>query len=519
MKKCPECGFEDNDENPKFCSKCGYSFNGKISVTVPPHKKQKDATFPRKLGSKYILKRELGAGGMGKVFLGEDMVLTRDVAIKILPDILTNNENYKQRFLRETRSVARLSHPNIIQVYDFGQEENQLFYVMEYLVGGSLYQKIEEKAKFTFEEVSSLLMQLSDALDYSHGQGIIHRDLKPANIMFDKTGHPKIVDFGIAFTQDDIRLTGSGTWLGTPGYMAPEQYESITDPRSDQYSLGVILYQILEGIPPFTGKTPAELIKQHLYDPPPPPKNIPPNLVPIVMKTLEKDPEKRFTSCKALYESFYMTIPFIGSNVGTVTEENKPYFVQNFKTPSKSNIVNIPTPSTPREIPTPVEKPKKKRRFIKYSLIGCLGFLVITTLVIFSFLGGVICSSDSAKRNSREKRTIAKRIGVPQLSENRIGYGTSGNLIERETTSFLNNSDGYVIIYYKWVYPPKRGTEWKAELIDKHGRALYEEKRILDGKAFFNRETFSINKLPSGNYKYNLYLNGNLQHSFNFEII
>ena len=349
---CPNCQKE-NDTNALFCSQCGYYFlaSKPATPTDPTNLGNTPLTMPRRLGIRYLLTQELGSGGMGKVFLASDLVLTRNVAIKVLPELLTSNESYKQRFLRETRSVARLSHPNIIQVYDFGQEGNELYYVMEYLDGGSLLSVIEERQKFSVGEVSTLLRHMSSALDYSHSQGIIHRDLKPANIMYDKSYHPKIVDFGIAFTTDEARLTGSGNWLGTPGYMAPEQYSSINDPRSDQYSLGIILYQMLEGVPPFIGKTPAELIKKHLYDPPDPPKSMPSALIPVIMRALSKSVEERYTSCTTFADAFDAVIKMGESRIKEPS--SKP----------RINVINVPTkagtdshviaPKTKQGIPSP----------------------------------------------------------------------------------------------------------------------------------------------------------------------
>jgi serine/threonine protein kinase len=214
---------------------------------------------PKQKFKRYEIIEELGIGGMATVYRAYDPLFEREVALKVLKRELLEDPELKERFERETKIVAKLEHAAIVPVYDVGHDNGQLFYVMRYMSGGSLSDRINN-GTLDLDQVAYLLLRLADALDYAHRKGIVHRDLKPGNILFDEVGNAFISDFGIAkFAQAATRITHSGI-IGTPRYMSPEQARGEeTDGRSDLYTLGVLLYEILSGKAPFEATTPSRI--------------------------------------------------------------------------------------------------------------------------------------------------------------------------------------------------------------------------------------------------------------------
>ena len=250
----------------------------------------------------YVLVRQVGKGGMGTVWRAWDRKLARYVAIKFLN---AQTEGDVARFQREAQLAAGLRHPNIAPIYEYGEHNGQWFLAMEFVDGSSL-----EKSKMTIEEIVDLMAPISLAVDYAHQQGVIHRDIKPQNVMLTSSKWPYIMDFGLAKqVEGGTELSAIGSVMGTPSYMPPEQAQGDTehiDRRSDVYSLGATLYQLCAGQPPFSGKTPMEIMMKVLKEDPVPLRKlnpaVPPELEIITMKTLEKDPARRYQTAAELAE-------------------------------------------------------------------------------------------------------------------------------------------------------------------------------------------------------------------------
>ena len=261
------------------------------------------------LSDKYKILRMIGMGGMGCVYQAQevDFDVDRSVAIKVLPPNYTQDEKVLRRFEEEIKIAARLDHPNIVPIYSIGRENAMLYFVMAYLRGSTLKQKLAREGVFKEEDILKVTKMIGDALGYLHDQGCIHRDVKTNNIMFNSSGHPILMDFGIAKVEGGEMLTTEGEILGTATYMAPEQWNGEIDHRSDIYSFGCVLYEIAAGKPPFVSPKIPELMKMHLDSPVPPLENVRADLSAqlrsAIYKCLEKDPAFRFQSMYELREA------------------------------------------------------------------------------------------------------------------------------------------------------------------------------------------------------------------------
>jgi eukaryotic-like serine/threonine-protein kinase len=253
---------------------------------------------------RYRVGRRLGEGGMATVYLGHDLLLGRDVAIKSPRPQFSADPGFRARFEREARAAAALSHPNIIDVYDVGEDDGTPFIVMELVRGQSLKAIIAADAPFHPDDVAELLEQISGALDYAHARGYVHRDIKPGNILIDEHGRARLVDFGIAKGLADGDLTETGASLGTVGYLSPEQAAGLmATPASDVYSVGVVAFEMLTGELPFAAETPVGVAMRHVHDPAPRPSQVvpglPPQVDPVILRALAKDPTRRWGSAGA----------------------------------------------------------------------------------------------------------------------------------------------------------------------------------------------------------------------------
>jgi formylglycine-generating enzyme required for sulfatase activity len=263
------------------------------------------------LAGRYTLVRELGQGGMGAVFLGKDVKLGREVAIKVLPPT-TRAYLGSERFQREVQLVARLSHPHIVPLFEADEVDGFLYYVMEYVEGESLAQRLVRLGPLPFDEAIRIIAEVGDALQYAHEHGIVHRDIKPANILL-SGGHARVTDFGIAKSvaesEEGKALTGTGVTVGTAAYMSPEQAsgERRIDARSDVYALAAVLYEMLAGEPPFTGPNAQAIVARILVDAPRAVRTVRPNVPAHVdqalLAGLAKVPADRPPSARAFVDS------------------------------------------------------------------------------------------------------------------------------------------------------------------------------------------------------------------------
>ena len=254
------------------------------------------------LGNLKIVSK-IGEGGMGVVYLAEHLTLKKRFAVKSLTAKFTEDSGFRDRFYKEAVNHASLDHQNIVQATDFFEEDGQYYFVMEYVSGHGLNDLIKKAGKLPEREALQFIKDILRGLNFAHSRGVIHRDIKPSNVIVDEAGRARITDFGIAILVGDKRLTATGVPIGTAVYMSPEQilHPSEIDHRSDVYSAGIVLYEMLTGDVPFNGETEFAIQSQQVKDPVPDPseKNakITPDLKKIMLKALEKDPDMRFSGC------------------------------------------------------------------------------------------------------------------------------------------------------------------------------------------------------------------------------
>ncbi|EJW17525.1 serine/threonine-protein kinase PrkC [Paenibacillus alvei DSM 29] len=253
------------------------------------------------LSGRYEIITRIGGGGMALVYKALDNLLNRYVAVKVLRQQFVHDEEFIRRFRREAQSAASLSHPNVVSIYDVGQEEDTHFIVMEYVEGHNLNEIILERAPLQVDESIRISTQICDALDHAHQNHIIHRDIKPHNILIGRNGRVKVTDFGIARAVTSSTITQTGSVVGSVHYFSPEHAKGVsTGEKSDLYSLGIVLYQMLTGQLPFLGESPISVALKHLQEPFDEPRavnpHIPQSVENVILKSMRKNPAERYQS-------------------------------------------------------------------------------------------------------------------------------------------------------------------------------------------------------------------------------
>ena len=307
------------------------------------------------LDRRYELLEHVGGGGMADVYRAHDQLLDRYVAVKILHAQFANDEEFIEKFRREAQGAAKLSHPNIVNIYDVGKEGTKHYIVMEYVAGETLKDRIQREGRLSVAESLRMAREIAEALEHAHANNLVHCDIKPHNILVTEANHLKVADFGIARAVTASTMTYSGTVVGSVHYFSPEQAKgSAISPKSDVYALGVVLYEMLTGAVPFTGETPVSIALKHLQETPVSIRKVDPEIPTlveaIVLKAMEKDPVNRFTSTemiqaiiraeRTLFESS-STIspappdPFATQILQRVQEDDLPEYSK--RTPAKSN--------------------------------------------------------------------------------------------------------------------------------------------------------------------------------------
>ena len=307
----------------------------------------------QKINNRYEIVKTIGEGGMANVYLANDTILDRKVAVKVLRGDLSNDDKFIRRFQREALSVSNLSHPNIVEVYDVGEEDGSHYIVMEYIEGKTLKQLLKKRESLTLTEVIDIMTQLTDGIAHAHESYIIHRDIKPQNIMIEDDGRIKITDFGIAMALNATQLTQTNSVMGSVHYLPPEQASGKSATvKSDIYSLGILMYELLTGNVPFKGDNAVEIALKHMKEKIPSIRkqdpSIPQAVENIILKAAAKNPRNRYDSAKEMHEDLLHCLDEEHTNDKKITFE---YPENDFDSDTP-----VSTPVTKKK----VEKPKKE---------------------------------------------------------------------------------------------------------------------------------------------------------------
>lgn len=297
----------------------------------------------QKISDRYQIIKAIGEGGMANVYLAYDTILDRDVAVKVLRGDLANDEKFVRRFQREALSASSLTHPNIVEVYDVGEDHGQYYIVMEYVEGRHLKDLIKKRGKLTLSEVIDIMLQITDGMSVAHDSYIIHRDIKPQNIMILENGLVKIMDFGIAMAMNSTQLTQTNSVMGSVHYLPPEQANGKGSTlQSDIYSMGIVMYELLTGKLPYKGDNAVEIALKHLKEPLPSIRdelpNIPQSVENIIIKATAKNPKNRYADAREMHNDLLTCLDESRANEEKIKLPYKEFSEEPKKNVKKENI-------------------------------------------------------------------------------------------------------------------------------------------------------------------------------------
>ena len=402
VTQCVKCHATLPD-NSRFCFACGADqTGGGVDAQSSGPVEILQARLQRLVQGKYEIRRLLGKGGMGAVFLAHDLTLEREVAIKVLPPDFSTDPQVIKRFQQEAKTAAKLDHNNIIPIYRVESEDGLNYFVMKFISGTSLEDVLESKQPLTYDYVQRILWEAACALGHAHSRGVVHRDVKPANIMFDHDGRVMLTDFGISKAlQSASGLTGTGMIIGTPHYMAPEQAKGQpVDGRADQYSLGVVGYRLLAGSLPFSGDSVHTILYKHIFEEAPRVsqlrQDIPRYLTDPIQRALSKEPAQRFPTMEEFATAIWPEQPVSATGKATprpvlqrpptapvargpVTADTP---TEHVASAASAAAPTTPLPSLrPRTMPAAAARPKSSKAgifvLLGVAVLGVAGYFVL----------------------------------------------------------------------------------------------------------------------------------------------
>lgn len=350
---------------------------------------------------RYKIIEKVGGGGMADVYKAEDLVLGRTVALKILHKQYASDEGFLERFRREARAAAKLSHPNVVSIFDVGEENGVHFIVMEFVKGMTLKKLIQKDAPLSTEKVVHIAMQIAKAMEFAHEHEIIHRDIKPQNVIITDDGEIKVTDFGIARAGATSTMTRTGAVMGTAHYISPEQAQgSIVGPTTDVYSLGVVMYEMATGELPFRGENPVSVALKHINDTPMPPRSvfgdIPVSLEAVIMKSMAKNPNDRYRSAEAVREDLKRVI------------EGLPVKVMGTVVPGGSDASDMTRTMTAQPPRTASANGRNGRRKPKKGLIAAIIAAVLLLLIGIGVLAYTLLTAPSVVVPDIKGKTLSQ---------------------------------------------------------------------------------------------------------------
>ena len=389
----------------------------------------------QKINERYEIIRSIGEGGMANVYLGYDTILDRNVAIKILRGDLSGDEKFVRRFQREALSASSLAHPNIVEMYDVGEDDGLYYIVMEYVDGKTLKQLLKKRGNLTLSEAIDIMLQLTDGMAHAHDSYIVHRDLKPQNVMIKDDGQIKITDFGIAMALNSTQLTQTNSVMGSVHYLPPEQASGKGSTiKSDIYSIGIIFYELLSGSLPFRGDNAVEIALKHMRDPLPSLRDenpaIPQSIENIIMRATAKNPKNRYEDTRTMHDDLLTALDDERMN----EEPIKFKYPEHEETPKKKKVEekNEPEIEEVEEVAAKVEEDAddKKNKVIIIILAVILVLLIVGLIVAFVMFDG---------GNEKDTATIpdceGMKVSACEKKLMKLGFevNTKIELVESET--------------------------------------------------------------------------------------
>lgn len=475
----------------------------------------------QKINDRYEIIKTIGEGGMANVYLANDTILDRKVAIKVLRGDLSNDEKFIRRFKREALSVSNLSHPNIVEVYDVGEEEGNYYIVMEYIEGKTLKQLLQKRGALTLNEVIDIMLQLTDGLAHAHDAYIIHRDIKPQNIMIEDNGLVKITDFGIAMALNSTQLTQTNSVMGSVHYLPPEQANGKgSTVKSDIYSLGILMYELLTGSVPFKGDTAVEIALKHMKEKIPSIRKqnptIPQSVENIVLKATAKNPKNRYDNVRDMYKDLQTALQ----------RDNEKRLVYEYPENDLEETKVIPqiTKETKSVVDKPLEKEEQSNdnsvlneKNEKNKLPIILAVVLLGTLIVLAGVYLLITSKDVKEVKVPNVVGLTTEEAIKKIKEKGLEYTTkteesttveegkvirtepkAGSTRTKKSTITIVESSGKEYIVLE-DYTGQNYYEVKGKLEAKGVKVEMKTKSVENASEYKDKEDLIISQEPAFN--------------------
>lgn len=473
----------------------------------------------QKINDRYEIIKSIGEGGMANVYLAKDTILDRQVAVKVLRGDLSSDEKFIRRFQREALSVSNLSHPNIVEVYDVGEEDGQYYIVMEYIEGKTLKQLLYKRGALTLPEVIDIMTQLTDGLAHAHEAYIIHRDIKPQNIMIEDNGTIKITDFGIAMAVNATQFTQTNSVMGTVHYLPPEQANGKSATvKSDIYSLGILMYELLTGSVPFKGDNAVEIALKHMKEKLPSIRKqnplIPQSVENIVIKACAKNPRNRYDTVKEMHDDI----------VSAMEKENEKKII--FEYPE--NDLDEPKTNTVSKPKKVVDKPTEEEKMIdkepvviesksKNKIIIILSSILVLFVVIALIFAFVVMGKKVEDVKVPDVTNMTVEEAIEELEKHGFKYTTKeensseveeGHVISTSPKAGSTRKEGTVVTIVESIggeyytvedLTGKNYVEIKAKLELMGINVLVEKKDVDNPDDYKGKENQIIDQTPKYN--------------------
>ena len=492
----------------------------------------------QKINDRYEIIKNIGEGGMANVYLAQDTILDRKVAVKVLRGDLSNDDKFIRRFEREALSVSNLSHPNIVEVYDVGVEEGNHYIVMEYIDGKTLKQLLKKRESLTLTEVVDIMTQLTDGIAHAHDSYIIHRDIKPQNIMIEDDGRIKITDFGIAMALNATQLTQTNSVLGSVHYLPPEQASGKSATiKSDIYAMGILMYELITGSVPFKGDNAVEIALKHMKDKIPSVRkqdpSIPQSVENIILKAAAKNPRNRYDSAKEMHEDLVHCLEEEHANdkkisftypendldstapIPTNTIKKKVEKPKEIKKEDDEDTEELVKEIKPEDIEKDdddeeefFEEPKRKNTLI--TILAVFFLLLLITLAVFWLITTRevkdVTVPNVVGKTTDEAIELLKNAGFTYTTEQKnsdsVPEGTvirtspkAGSTRKKgDTITIIESSGG--TYHYLEDYTGKNYSEVKAKLELLKINVLVERKDVEDKEKYKGKENLIIDQNP-----------------------